>query len=78
MVSLWDMFAGRVNKIVVHVEQRAIPDALLNGDYQNDAAYRESLKAWVHTLWQEKDDLLDQLRAANLATSQTTSAISAA
>jgi len=68
VVSLWDMFAGKVNKIIVHVEQRAIPEALLRGDYQNDAAYREALKAWVHSLWLEKDELLDHLRAAHLAT----------
>lgn len=67
MVSLWDMFAGKVSKIIVHVEQRKIPEALLYGDYQNDATYRDALKAWVHTLWLEKDDLLDRLHVENLA-----------
>lgn len=65
IVSLWDMFAGKVHRIVVHVEQRAIPEHLLNGDYQNDPVYRETLKAWILAMWQEKDDLLDQIRAAN-------------
>ncbi len=60
-MSLWDMFAGKVNEIVVHVEQRAIPADLLNGDYESDADYRERLKAWVNELWAEKDALLDSL-----------------
>jgi 1-acyl-sn-glycerol-3-phosphate acyltransferase len=62
-VTLWDMFMGRVRKIVVHVEQRAIPPEILNGDYQGDDVYRERLKAWVNTLWLEKDTLLDRLAA---------------
>lgn len=67
MVSLWDMFAGKVSKIVVHVEQRSIPDYLLGGDYQNDAAYRDMLKSWLHGLWEEKDELLEQLHLTRRA-----------
>lgn len=60
-MSLWDMFAGKVREIVVHVEQRAIPPELLHGDYESDPVYREQLKAWVNDLWFEKDALLDRL-----------------
>lgn len=63
-MSLWDMFAGKVNEIVVHVEQRTIPAELLNGDYEGDPEYRERLKAWVNGLWVEKDLLLERVSKA--------------
>ena len=53
--SLMDLMADRVPAIHVHVRQRPIPDELLQGDYQNDRAYRVRFQQWMNGLWWEKD-----------------------
>ncbi len=60
-VSLKNLVAGRVHKIVVHIQERTIPHEFLEGDYHGDAGYRARLKAWIEEIWQEKDALLERL-----------------
>ena len=52
--TLMDLIAGRVHDIRVHVRERAI-DAGLIGSYDEDTAFRGRVKAWMNTLWREKD-----------------------
>ncbi len=59
--GFWDFIAGRIPEIVVHVTQQPIPPAFIGRDYQNDAAYREAIQAWVRALWEEKDALIATL-----------------
>lgn len=59
--SLWELFSGRVNEVVVRVRQLEIPQDMLGGNYLEDEAYRERLQEWLRTLWKEKDDLLSEL-----------------
>jgi hypothetical protein len=66
-VNLWDLACGRVHKVVVHVQERAIPSGFLEGDYLGDEEYRERFKEWIHLIWSEKDDLIDQLKLADSA-----------
>jgi hypothetical protein len=47
----------------VHVEERAIPQDLLGGDYLGDCAFRERFQAWIEGLWSEKDQRLEKLLA---------------
>lgn len=54
--SAWDFLCGRVHHIIVHVQERTIPQSFLHGDYRNDSDYRETFQAWVRELWQEKDE----------------------
>lgn len=61
--SLADLLAGRVPVVRVHVRQRAIPEALLGGDYQNDRAFRIRFQHWMNGLWQEKDAEMERLLA---------------
>lgn len=61
--SLMDLAFGRVRRIVVHVQQRPIPNELLEGDYSGDAAFRAHFQAWIQDIWQEKDALLELLHA---------------
>jgi 1-acyl-sn-glycerol-3-phosphate acyltransferase len=58
--SFWDFICGRVDKIIVKMDEKDIPLELLSGDYSNDPVYRENFKAWVTHLWQDKDALLSQ------------------
>lgn len=63
--SFADLFAGRVHKVIVRVREVAIPERFLQGDYQNDADWREDFQSWVTTLWQQKDEEIDRLLATN-------------
>ncbi len=52
---------GRVPLIRVRVRMEDLPEDLMQGDYQQDDAYRSRVQAWVHRLWERKDRDLDEL-----------------
>lgn len=58
VTGLWGLFAGRLSRVAVHVEQREIPGELLGGDYAGDPVYRERFQRWIQGIWREKDALL--------------------
>lgn len=57
-----DLITGRLQQVVVRVQQRPIPADLLNGDPVMDRAYRRRLGDWVDQQWRDKDTLIDSLR----------------
>lgn len=61
--SLLDLLADRVPEVRVHVRQRPIPDELLQGDYQNDRAFRVRFQQWMNGSWQQKDADMARLLA---------------
>lgn len=61
--SMFDLFADRVREVRVKIRELRIPAELLDGDYQNDPAFRDRLQGWLNDLWIEKDRLIAQLRA---------------
>lgn len=58
-----DFWTGRVRRIAVDIRQIELPQWVLEGDYEEDKAYRERFQAWVGQLWLEKDQRIAQLRA---------------
>lgn len=56
--TLVDLLADRIGEIRVHIRERPIPAHLADGDYQNDAALRERVQAWMNGVWAEKDALV--------------------
>lgn len=52
--TLMDLIAGRVRRVRVHVRERPLTPELL-GSYDQDTAFRGRVKAWLNTLWHEKD-----------------------
>lgn len=58
--SFWDFLCGRVRHISVKLQIRDIPPNLLQGNYTEDESYRNNFKNWIHTIWHEKDTLLNQ------------------
>jgi len=60
--SFWDYLCGRVERISVQVKKMPVPDAFLDGDYQNDSDFRDHIQSWVCDLWQEKDELIEHHR----------------
>ena len=71
--SLVDLIKGRVPRIRVHVQERPIPADLLHGDYIADPAYRERFKAWLSSIWEEKDALLERWKSGDGSDAQTDS-----
>ncbi len=61
-VGLMDIVRGRVRKVVVHVQQRAIPSEFIEGDYMASDEDRAHFRAWLAELWSEKDALIDELK----------------
>jgi hypothetical protein len=61
--SFWDLCCGRLARVVVDVRNRAIETWMSQGDYVNDAAFRERFQAWLGGIWTEKDQLLVRLGA---------------
>ena len=53
--TLLDLLRGKLPEVRVQVRKRSIPSALLNGDYDTDADYRQRLREWLDGLWTEKD-----------------------
>lgn len=66
--SLWGLFMGRVQTVVVYVDRVVIPAELTNGDYFADAVFREKLQSWVRDLWSAKDAKLASLYSKATAT----------
>lgn len=54
--TLLDLLADRIPEVRVQVRQRAIPEEILRGDYQNDRAFRAQFQQWMNGLWREKDE----------------------
>lgn len=53
-----DLLKGKLKRVVIRVE--ALPvTADLQGDYENDPAFKQHFQQWVSELWQRKDRLID-------------------
>ncbi len=56
-----DLISGRLQQVIVRVQQRPIPADLLGGDPVLDRAYRRRLGNWVDQQWRDKDALISSL-----------------
>jgi 1-acyl-sn-glycerol-3-phosphate acyltransferase len=59
--SFWDLLCGRLDAVVVRVQQRQIPPEVLGSDPMGDKAYRQRISAWIEQQWTDKDRLIDEL-----------------
>lgn len=71
--KFWDMVSRNLPEIVVRVREVPIPRQWFTGDYQGDAAFRESVQAFVKRLWDEKDERIEELLNSALTSSFTPS-----
>lgn len=55
-----DLLAGRVKRIVVHVEQLDINKEII-GDYFNDESFKQKFQHWLNDLWKEKDQRIAKI-----------------
>ena len=54
-----------MQRCTVIINEKPIPEELLDGDYENDDTYRLHFQQWVQMLWEEKDRQLDALHSAS-------------
>lgn len=59
--TFWDLLCGRMQEVVVRVQQRPIPPPLATAADFGDAAFRAGVQEWIGGMWEEKDRLLDEL-----------------
>ena len=60
--TIVDLIGGRIPEVRVSVRQRPIPEALIDGDYQEDRAFRARFQQWMNGLWDEKDAEIERLQ----------------
>ncbi|WP_407314635.1 acyltransferase [Pseudomonas sp. nanlin1] len=65
--GFWNLLCGDVAQVIVDIQSRPIDPALVNGDYENDPAFRQAMQQWVNQLWTEKDARIAALRAETQA-----------
>lgn len=61
-VSFWDYLAGKIDCIKVKTKVIDITPDLI-GDYFNDNEYKAKFQNWLNNMWEDKDKLLDELKA---------------
>jgi len=69
--KFWHLLSGRVDGVILRVQQREIPADLIDGDYAGDPQFRNRMQQWVNGLWAEKDELIDRLRTSPRPTAAT-------
>ncbi len=62
--TFWDLFSGRIRRVIVQVRQLAIPAELLGGDYRRDPEFRAAVQRWLGQVWTDKDALIGRLSRA--------------
>jgi hypothetical protein len=62
-IGFVDLLMGRIHRIRVHIDERAIPPEMQTGDYENDANFRKHFQNWVGQVWLEKDERLARMRS---------------
>ena len=58
----FDMLSGKLTRIVVRVDLVPI-DTELHGDYVNDKNFKRRFQLWLNTLWKEKDEQIENIKA---------------
>jgi 1-acyl-sn-glycerol-3-phosphate acyltransferase len=58
----WDLFCGRVHKVIVHFKKIDIPKEFLGKDYSNDPEFKAAFQEWLNQLWLDKDQLITELK----------------
>jgi len=58
----WDLFCGRVSKVVVDIKKIQIPPQFLGKDYTSDPVFKAEFQEWLNLIWTEKDALINELK----------------
>jgi 1-acyl-sn-glycerol-3-phosphate acyltransferase len=58
--SFWALLCGNIREIKVRVRSISVGSEL-QGDYINDASFRKKLQQWLNSLWDEKDQRIQEM-----------------
>ena len=64
-----EFWLGEVPRIAVNLRKIDIPAWVLEGNYEDDAEFREKFQHWVDQLWSDKDQLISKMKAQYAAES---------
>jgi len=67
--TFWDMMCGRLQRVIVRIQEEPIPAHFTLGDYQNDRQLRAEMQHWTSTIWQAKDRQIEDILARQSHTS---------
>lgn len=62
--GFWLLISGQVARVIVDIQTRELDPRLWQGDYQDDAQFRQYVQDWVSRLWEEKDARIARLRGS--------------
>ena len=66
--QFWGMCCGDDVPVVIDVRQRPVEEWLRSGDYESDREFRRRVHRWLGEIWQEKDELIQQILEESRAT----------
>lgn len=61
--TFWDMMCGRLQRVIVRIQEEPIPAHFTQGDYQNDRQLRAEMQHWTSIIWQAKDRQIEDILA---------------
>lgn len=61
VATFWDLCCGRHIEAIVDIRAREVEDWLTVGDYENDRAWRRRVQVYLGDIWQEKDELIQEI-----------------
>jgi len=65
-----EFWLGEVPRIAVNLRKIEVPAWVLEGNYDEDAVFREKFQIWVDGLWAEKDQLIGKMKSQYAALEQ--------
>ncbi|MBI4357155.1 MAG: acyltransferase [Gammaproteobacteria bacterium] len=60
--TFWDFLCGRIPRVIIRIQKIPVSD-IQKGDYRNDPHYRKYFQSWLNALWEEKDQMIEDLTA---------------
>jgi hypothetical protein len=60
-VTLWDFLSNRVERVVMRARFLEIPPQFLTAPITEPGPARDAFRAWIESMWQDKDELLERL-----------------
>ena len=57
--TFWDFLCGRMSNVEIQVKIIDVPENLLQKNYIEDEKFREELKEWLYSIWEEKNKFLN-------------------
>ncbi|MCH8543460.1 MAG: acyltransferase [Alcanivorax sp.] len=60
--GFWQLLSGRVDRVIIDIRVTDLQDALWQGDYENDPAFRRYVHQWISELWRDKDARITALK----------------